>query len=51
MFPGSLYMHDVAFVGGRLHANAVGHNAVVRIDDAGFRYAWCRGVSRRAQGS
>jgi uncharacterized protein (TIGR03032 family) len=40
MFPGSLYMHDLAFVGGRLHANAVGHNAVVRIDDTGFRYAW-----------
>ena len=40
MFPGSLYMHDLAFVGGRLHANAVGHNAVVRIGEQGFEYAW-----------
>jgi uncharacterized protein (TIGR03032 family) len=40
MLPGSLYTHDLAFVGGRLHANASGHNAVVRIDDYGFEYAW-----------
>ena len=40
MFPGSLYMHDLAFVGNRLHANAVGHNAVVRIGEQRFEYAW-----------
>ena len=49
MLPGSLYTHDLAFVGGRLHANASGHNAVVRIadgvrrpptGDVGFEYAW-----------
>ena len=49
MLPGSLYTHDLAFVGGRLHANASGHNAVVRIADGaarpfagavGFEYAW-----------
>ena len=40
MFPGSLYLHDLAFVGKRLHANAVGHNAVVRIGEKGFEYAW-----------
>jgi len=40
MFPGSLYLHDLAFVGTRLHANAVGHNAVVRIGEHGFEYAW-----------
>ena len=40
MFPGSLYMHDLAFVGNRLHANAVGHNAVIRIGERGFGYAW-----------
>jgi uncharacterized protein (TIGR03032 family) len=40
MFPGSLYLHDLAFVGNRLHANAVGHNAVVRIGEKGFEYAW-----------
>lgn len=34
-FPGSLYMHDLAFVGGVLHANAVGQNAVVRFDGCG----------------
>jgi uncharacterized protein (TIGR03032 family) len=48
MLPGSLYLHDLAFVGGRLHANASGHNAVVRIVDSArwgrdgdpFEYAW-----------
>ena len=34
-FPGSLYLHDLALVGGRLHANAVGRNAVVRLGDGG----------------
>jgi uncharacterized protein (TIGR03032 family) len=40
MFPGSLYIHDLAFVGNRLHANAVGHNAVIRIGEKRFEYAW-----------
>jgi uncharacterized protein (TIGR03032 family) len=31
-FPGSLYLHDLALIGGKLHANAVGQNAVVRLD-------------------
>lgn len=40
-FPGCLYMHDLAMVGGRLHANAVGQNAVVRIsDDGSYRRVW-----------
>jgi uncharacterized protein (TIGR03032 family) len=30
-YPGSLYIHDLAMVGTRLYANAVGHNAVVRL--------------------
>lgn len=30
--PGRLYLHDLAFVGGRLHGNATGMNAVVRLD-------------------
>jgi uncharacterized protein (TIGR03032 family) len=34
-YPGALYLHDLAFVGGRLHANAVGQNAVVRLDGRG----------------
>jgi len=29
--PGCLYLHDLALIGGELHANAVGQNAVVRI--------------------
>ena len=37
-FPGCLYLHDLALVGGVLHANAVGHNAVVRLQADG-RYA------------
>jgi uncharacterized protein (TIGR03032 family) len=39
--PGGLYLHDLAMVGGRLHANAVGQNAVVRLDDQGsFTRVW-----------
>lgn len=30
-YPGSLYLHDLAMVGGRLHGNAVGENAVVEL--------------------
>lgn len=33
--PGSLYLHDLALIGGRLHGNAVAWNAVVRFDDHG----------------
>jgi uncharacterized protein (TIGR03032 family) len=40
-FPGSLYTHDLALIGGVLHANAVGHNAVVRISAAGtYQHVW-----------
>ncbi|HUG36651.1 MAG TPA: DUF4915 domain-containing protein [Candidatus Limnocylindrales bacterium] len=40
-FPGCLYMHDLALIGGVLHANAVGQNAVVRLDPAGrARRVW-----------
>jgi uncharacterized protein (TIGR03032 family) len=40
--PGSLYLHDLAMVGGRLHGNAVGQNAVVRLsyDDPGWERVW-----------
>ena len=39
--PGCLYLHDLAFVGCELHANAVGLNAVVRLGEAGeFEPAW-----------
>jgi uncharacterized protein (TIGR03032 family) len=40
-YPGSLYMHDLALVGGVLHANAVGQNAVVRLEEGGrYRRVW-----------
>ncbi len=39
--PGCLYLHDLAVMGGRLYANAVGHNAVVRLhDDSSFERVW-----------
>src|SRR5262249_33613197 len=39
--PGCLYLHDLAVMGGWLYANAVGHNAVVRLDDDGtFERVW-----------
>lgn len=39
--PGSTYIHDLALIGDELYANAVGHNAVVRIDREGrATYAW-----------
>ena len=39
--PGALYVHDLAMVGGRLHANAVGENAVVRLQaDGSFERVW-----------
>jgi uncharacterized protein (TIGR03032 family) len=37
--PGALYLHDLALIGGVLHANAVGQNAVVRLDADG---TWTR---------
>jgi uncharacterized protein (TIGR03032 family) len=39
--PGCLYLHDLALIGGRLHGNAVGLNAVVELDvPGGFQVAW-----------
>jgi uncharacterized protein (TIGR03032 family) len=34
-YPGCLYLHDLALFGDALHANAVGQNAVVRLDADG----------------
>lgn len=40
-FPGCLYLHDIAWIDGRLHGNAVGLNAIVRFDDhGGFEPVW-----------
>ena len=38
--PGSLYLHDLAYVGGVLHGNAVGQNAVVRVDRERAERVW-----------
>ncbi len=39
--PGCLYLHDLAMVGGRLHACAAGQNAIVRLPSAGgFERVW-----------
>lgn len=38
--PGQTYLHDLAFIGGELHANAVGHNTVIRISADGVHDAW-----------
>jgi uncharacterized protein (TIGR03032 family) len=44
--PGALYLHDLAMIGGRLHANSVGQNAVVRLDTDGTHEAvwWPRSI-------
>lgn len=40
-YPGSLYLHDLALIGGVLHANAVGQNAIVRLGrDASCEPVW-----------
>jgi uncharacterized protein (TIGR03032 family) len=39
--PGSLYLHDLALVGGALYGTAVGENAIVRLDaDASHERVW-----------
>ena len=47
-FPGALYMHDLAYVGGVLHANSVGQNAVVQLHEDGdhTRVWWPRCIER-----
>ncbi len=39
-FPGSLYIHELAIVDNGLYANAVGQNAVIRIDGASHAPVW-----------
>ncbi len=39
--PGSLYIHDLSFIGKKLYANAVGHNAIVELpENGGYKYVW-----------
>ena len=46
--PGCLYLHDLALIGKELHGNAVGHNAVVRLDEDGHyeRVWWPRCIEK-----
>jgi uncharacterized protein (TIGR03032 family) len=48
LVPGCLYLHDLAFIGGVLHGNAVASNAVVRFREDGRheRVWWPRCVER-----
>lgn len=40
-YPGCLYLHDLALIGGELYANAVGQNAIVRLaSDGSYPIAW-----------
>jgi uncharacterized protein (TIGR03032 family) len=46
--PGSLYIHDLAMIGGALHAAASGQNAIVRVTAGGFEPVWWpRCIERR----
>jgi uncharacterized protein (TIGR03032 family) len=38
--PGCYYVHDLAMIGGRLHANSVGQNAVVALDGDDAAVVW-----------
>jgi uncharacterized protein (TIGR03032 family) len=38
--PGCYYLHDLAMIGGVLHANSVGQNVVVAIADGAARAVW-----------
>lgn len=46
--PGCLYLHDLALIGGELHGNAVGENAIVRFapDGTAHRVWWPQAIER-----
>jgi uncharacterized protein (TIGR03032 family) len=48
IYPGALYIHDLAYLAGELHANSVGQNAIVRLpgDGGHERVWWPRAVER-----
>lgn len=50
-YPGSTYLHDLSIVGGALYANAVGENAVVRVEDSGklTRVFWPTCIEQRGR--
>lgn len=48
--PGCYYIHDLAIIQGDLHANSVGQNVVVRLNDAGVEAVWWpRSVERNGR--
>lgn len=51
LYPGCLYIHDLALIGGVLHANAVGQNAVVRLPEDGSHPIvwWPRAIERNGR--
>ena len=53
-YPGSLYLHDLALIGGELYANAVGENAIVRLASADAGHAervwWPRSIETQGAG-
>jgi len=46
--PGRTYLHDLAFIGGELHGNSVGQNAVVCLDyeEGAKRVWWPRSIEK-----
>lgn len=38
--PGRSYIHDLAMIGNRLHANSVGQNVVIALDDGEAKTVW-----------
>lgn len=47
-YPGAMYLHDLALIGGELHGNAVGENAVVAFGEDGRRRRvwWPKAIER-----
>ncbi len=39
-FPGCFYIHDLALIGGCLHANSVGQNSILRVDGDSAKIVW-----------
>jgi len=51
-YPGSLYLHDLALIKGKLYANAVGQNAVVKLGKrVGFERVWWPRCVETAEGA
>jgi len=39
--PGSLYIHDMVFMSGKLYVCAVGHNSIIQVSgDGSYKYVW-----------